>query len=197
MEIKNYINGMIGGNILDAKGDKYNNWGKNEYLGPPGYLLNYYPPIDWIGIGLNALNLYDNGDNSWLSDKNINGEWYIAYLPISNFHILKCILIERPRAGSAQLYKCAKNKNPLSYNLSCECWVGVCLCQDIKVTERYCCEFKFNGIYLKCILMCRVNPYKIRICDTNPTFWIVSGGIHCDEIRAYRILIKYCTKNYN
>jgi hypothetical protein len=29
-----------------------------------------------------VLNFYDNGDNSWLSDKNINGEWYIVYHPI-------------------------------------------------------------------------------------------------------------------
>ena len=48
---KNFFIQII--DMLDAKGDKFNNnLGKNKYRGPPGYLLNYDPPINWIGIGL-------------------------------------------------------------------------------------------------------------------------------------------------
>jgi hypothetical protein len=40
--------------------------------------------------------------------------------------------------------------------------------------------------------MCRVNPYKVRISSIKNDYWIVNpeGKNHCDEIRAYRILIK-------
>ena len=61
--------------------------------------IDYYPPINLIWISLNVLNLYDNGDNSWLNDKNINGEWYIAFHGIRDFHILKCILKEGFRSN--------------------------------------------------------------------------------------------------
>ena len=90
---KNFFIQII--DMLYAKGVKFNNnWGKNKYRGPPGSLLNYDPLINWIGIGLRVLNFYDNGDNSWLSDKNINGEWYKVYHPIQNLWDLKFILEE-------------------------------------------------------------------------------------------------------
>ena len=48
--------------------------------------------------------------------------------------------------------------------------------------------------------MCRINPYKVRICKNKPEYWVVSGdnlnqGVskikkYDDEIRPYRILLK-------
>ena len=47
--------------------------------------------------------------------------------------------------------------------------------------------------------MCRVNPYKIRICSGEKNYWIVSGdkireksykAKYDNEIRPYRILLK-------
>ena len=90
------------------------------------------------------------------------------------------------------------NINLLYYNVYRLCGIGVYLCEDISEVELYFSEFLINGINVKCILMCRVNPYKIRICKNNPILWIVSGDRlndlngrkYDDEIRPYRILIK-------
>ena len=49
--------------------------------------MEYDPPVDWIGISLNVLNLYDIDDNSCLSNKNKSGEWYIAYQGTKVFQI--------------------------------------------------------------------------------------------------------------
>lgn len=59
-----------------------NNWDIGRKNGPPGYLKDYFPPHGWIGIRLKVLNLYDNGDITWLGNYNQKGEWYIAYHPI-------------------------------------------------------------------------------------------------------------------
>ena len=42
---------------------------------------NYYydPPIGWIGIGLKALQKFDNGDDTWIGNNNSEGEWAVAY----------------------------------------------------------------------------------------------------------------------
>ena len=45
--------------------------------------------------------------------------------------------------------------------------------------------------------MLRVNPYKIRICEGEPDFWVFEGFTDeekkrqfDDEVRPYRILLK-------
>ena len=43
-----------------------------------GYLKNYSPPLGFIGIGLQVFNLYDNGDNTWIGNKNKPGELVLA-----------------------------------------------------------------------------------------------------------------------
>ena len=55
--------------MFDSRGDnKDGGWGIGQKRGPPGYLINYDPPIGYIGYGLRVLNQYDNGD----IDNNIN-----------------------------------------------------------------------------------------------------------------------------
>ena len=44
-------------NMLDKRGNRESGWGVNEKRGNKPY----YPPIDWKGIGLKAMDKYDNG----------------------------------------------------------------------------------------------------------------------------------------
>lgn len=70
----------IDSSILDSKGDKNKDWSTNSIRGGE----NYIPPIGWYGIGLKVNNLYMNYTN-WLSCKNVEGEFAVAYLGINNF----------------------------------------------------------------------------------------------------------------
>ena len=46
--------------------------------------------------------MYDNGDNSWIGDKNQKGEWYIAYHAIKSLEALNGILNVGFRKGAFQ-----------------------------------------------------------------------------------------------
>ena len=56
---------------------------KYNFISPNLTLTNkrgsekYDPPYGWLGIGLNVINKYDNGDNIWLNKD--NDSWAIAY----------------------------------------------------------------------------------------------------------------------
>jgi glycerol-3-phosphate dehydrogenase (NAD(P)+) len=90
--------------------------------------------LGWIGFGLKVLNLYDNGDNSWLSNINIKGEWYIAYHAtlLSN---VRPIILNGFRAGPSQLRSNDININPLSNGEFPRCGNGVYLSPYIKEDE--------------------------------------------------------------
>ena len=55
---------------LDARGNRFDNLAINKKRGNKPYNL----PLGWIGIGLNVLDKYENGDNKWIVMKNIKGE---------------------------------------------------------------------------------------------------------------------------
>jgi len=71
-------------------------WGFGEKRGG----FDYYPPIGWIGIGLNVLGKYDNGNNEWLNHDGGDKEWAIAYHGIDG-KFLKTILISGFKVGPA------------------------------------------------------------------------------------------------
>ena len=54
----------------------------------------------------------------------------------------------------------------------------------IKIADHY--SAPINGY--KCVLMCRVNPNKIRVPQNEKKYWILNGNFN--EIRPYRLLIK-------
>ena len=96
------INGCkVNIHLLDNLGNCLG-WNLGRKSGPPGYLKKYYPPLDFIGIGLKCINMYDNGDNSWIGDKNQNGEWYIAYHAIKSVQALIGILNNGFKRGAFQ-----------------------------------------------------------------------------------------------
>ena len=69
-----------------------------------------------------------------------------------------------------------------------KCGGGVCLFQDPKLAESSAGIINIFGIEYKILLICRVNPKKIRQPEDHNKFWILNPTP--DEIRPYRILFK-------
>ena len=72
------------------------------------------------------------------------------------------------------------------YQISDNCGDGVCVFQNPEYAENSAGFIDILGFRIKIILMCRVNPKKIRQPKNFPECWILNP----DEIRPYRILIK-------
>ena len=83
-----------------------------------------------------------------------------------------------------QLYKNEKDIR----NNNLECGDGICCFQNPKFAENEAGIIDVLGYRIKIILMCRVNPKKIRQPINFPDCWILNPTP--DEIRHYRILIK-------
>ena len=181
---------ILSPDILDPKGDRYKGWGINESRGGEKYI----PPLDgWIGIGLKVLNKYDD-NNKWLGYRNFNGEYSVAYYGLHNFlndtetelndlnnYIRDIATIINEKAF-------IEEDNKRSGILRSKCGGGVCLFQDPKYAEYCAGEIIWKGFLFKILLMCRVNPNKIRQPIDHDYFWILNPTP--DEIRPYRILIK-------
>ena len=69
-----------------------------------------------------------------------------------------------------------------------KCGDGVCLFQNPEYAENSAGIINVCGYQIKVILMCRVNPEKIRQPENFEDCWILNPTP--DEIRPYRILIK-------
>jgi hypothetical protein len=181
--------------------NKYNvtngEWSINKKSGPPEQLIDYDPLIGYIGYGLNIQKLYGDTNNKWLGMDNSEGEWNIAYHGTS-YKYVKSILENGFGAGNGQYYENDNNINKLSNPPFEKCGKGVYCTPKIKEAEKYAQTIKIGNFNYKLILMCRVNPYKYRIAQSYPDYWIVSGDPlkqgnikkYDDEIRPYRILLK-------
>ena len=181
--------------------NKYNvtngEWSINKKSGPPEQLIDYDPPIGYIGYGLNIQKLYGDTNNKWLGMDNSEGEWNIAYHGTS-YKYVKSILENGFGAGLGQFHEISDNINKLSNPPFEKCGKGVYCTPKIKEAEKYAQTIQIGNFNYKLILMCRVNPYKYRIAQSYPDYWIVSGDPlnqgnikkYDDEIRPYRILLK-------
>jgi hypothetical protein len=78
--------------------------GNSQKRGPPKYLKDYIPPLKFKGYGLKVSKVYDNGNDTWLSMDNIEGEWYIAYHGTGGNEIVNKIMNEGFKAGNGQVY---------------------------------------------------------------------------------------------
>ena len=192
--------------ILDSRGHCLGDWEIGRKSGPAGYLKNYSPPLGFIGIGLQVFNLYDNGDNTWIGNKNQPGEWYIAYHGIKSIMALYGILLNGFRRGAYQECEDEENINPLTRNQYNTCGKGVYFIPDFDETKKYIETFNYLGINYRVILMCRINPNKVRIADIGDGLesWIINGDElndpngkkYDDEVRICRILVEI-NKNNN
>ena len=183
---------ILSKDILEPRWDRHKGWGIDEKRGGE----NYIPPLDgWVALGLKVLNKYEN-NNNWLSYEGIKGEYAIAYYGLYNnlgnneelisdlnedIRDIKNIISER-------LFQDEKDKRTGFWIFREKCGGGVCLFQDPKFAEKSAGIVSVHGVNYKILLMCRVNPKKIRQPLEYDKFWILNPTP--DEIRPYRILIK-------
>ena len=161
-----------------------NEWQKNGERGGE----DYFPPIGWSGYGINiqeTLDERDDDDSFYNFDK--DGYFAVAYLGISNTYnntknnnfLNKNSLV---KISNEQKYCNAKDiKNP-----SKKCGSGVYLFTNPQIAENTAGIIDVDGIRYKILLMCKVNPNKIRKPEGFKDCWILNP---CD-IKPYKILIK-------
>ena len=169
--------------LLDPIGDRKKGWGENEKRGGEQYI----PPLDgWQGIGLKVKDKY--GNNDWLDYRNRPGEFSIAYLNICDFQddIISNI-VNISNIESESFYSQEIDCRNTSFFSNKRCGYGVYLFQDPKDAEDRTGFLDLFGYRIKIILMCRINPAKIRQ-PKNTMIWILNPN--SEEIRPYRLLIK-------
>ena len=177
-------------NQLDPRGNRIEGWGINEMRGSKPY----NPPLGWIGIGLNVMDKYDDGDNTWLDMNNLEGEWCVAYHGIGQKHnsdqvkkITGLIINSELKAGSGQVHEDCLDK----FHPGKKVGIGVYCTPNIETAAGYAGISEINGISYKTVFMLRVKPDAIRCCSEcnfAKDYWVVNGT--SDEIRPYRILYK-------
>ena len=145
--------------ILDERGNKdHSEWPKTQQT-RGGF--NYYPPNNrWIGFGLKVWDVYDNGNNDWIAKDNNPNEWTVAY------HGTSFSAVQPICRGDGKFFssieegaihqKCRYfiNVNKKSQNEYHICGEGASFSSNFKHAAQYS-----RGV----IIMCRVNPNKLRI----------------------------------
>ena len=183
---------QISSNILDPEGNRTCGWGQNETRGGEAYI----PPLNnWKGFGLKVTGLYDKGNDDWLNYQNKKGEFAIAYMGINNYLGESNKMISQITNYSKnirnlikdKLYRDETNIRNKGSNYK-KCKDGVCLFQNPEYAENSAGIINVCGYQIKVVLMCRVNPKKIRQPENFKDCWILNPTP--DEIRPYRILIK-------
>ena len=191
--------------LLDPKGNNFGD-GYEQYNFIRGG-EQYDPPYEWHAYGLKVLNNYDNRNNDWLACNNNPNEWAVAYHGVGGkrgkfgtvFENVVSIAKNNLSPGLRQKYEEKKNIRQITRNQGyLNCGRGVYLTPIIEEAEKWADEeyFMNKTFKFKLIMMCRINPKKIREPDRgnkNP-FWILNGN--SEEIRPYRILIKELKELY-
>ena len=181
-------------NLFDHRwNNRDGGWGKGEKRGG----FDYIPPEGWIGYGLNVGGRYDGGNNDWLSYEHPKNEYAIAYYPIKNYYddpkemkkLIASLCNNNTMTDNQDLYYniFANDINKRDGN-SDICGDGIYLFQDIKIAEMQASIIEIKSIAYKVLIMCRVNPNKIRIPKSFPNVWILNPNSF--EIRQYRVLLK-------
>ena len=174
-------------NMLYSKvNNRDGGWGKNEKRG--GKI--YYPPIGWVGYGLNVVDAYE--DNIWLGYQNIGEEWSVAYNGIGtglidNKSLSQSVIqsgIININEGISGIFLNTSNM----FNDREMVGEGVIVSPNPEIMEKCCGNIIYNYKKYKIGFMSRVNPKKIRSPLGKSDYWVING--FDDEIRPYRILIK-------
>ena len=173
-------------NMLDSRGNR-----KPEEWSKPGQKrggVDYSPPgNNWVGFGLRVLGQYDNGNNEWIGNNGSPKEWAVAYHGTSE-NAVKPICSEDGKffstikeGATGQKCKDYKNINVLSKEKFPICGEGTYCSPHLNYASGYS-----SGV----IIMCRVNPYLIRVPKGIYAHdeWITDGTRN--TIRPYRLLAK-------
>ena len=151
----------------------------------------YDPPYNWLGLGLNVLGRFDDGNDDWLEDISDKSEWAIAYRGISskNQKHIKVMLkhfIEERNLEIARINfkdKFGKKLNDKRHWGTIES--GIYMTPYIKIAEKYTKTISFNNKNYKVLLMAKVKVSEIKE-PKNSNFWVLDN----DKIRIYRVLFK-------
>lgn len=180
-------------NIFDERGNNEDGgWGVGEKRGGEDYI----PPFGYKGYGISAMGKYDGGNDDWLSYNGRDGEFAVAYLGIGHSSG-KSDKIKDKLSSFTKNINSVKNFNVLNSfadekdlrHPGKKCGKGVYLFQDPRTAECNGAHLvNILGVTYKILLMCRVNPKKIRQPASSPYVWILQPTP--DEIRPYRILVK-------
>ena len=174
----------INENKFDNRGNFLNpNLRKNKFRGKE----LYYPPYNWMGIGLNILGRFDDGNDNWIEDISKESEWAIAYRGISskNPNVVKKILknfIENRDLKSA-IVNFKKKLNDRRHWKTIDS--GIYVTPYIKVAEKYTQTISFNNKNYKVLLMAKVKIREIME-PKGSLFWILNNN----NIRIYRVIFK-------
>ena len=172
-------------NMLDERGNR----NPSEWPEPPQTRggLPYHPPThDWVGYGLKVWNQYDNKNNDWIAMDNNPNEWAVAFHGTSTSAV-KPICKKDGKFFStvdegAKWQKCKDyiNVNKKSQNLYKTCGEGAYVSPHLEYAAKY---------YKGAMIMCRVNPNKIRIPQGEyEKYEYLTDGTR-NTIRPYRLLV--------
>ena len=151
----------------------------------------YYPPThNWVGYGLKVLDEYDNGNNDWIAKNNNPNEWAVAFHGTSSYAVKPIcgkggkFYSTSKEGATGQKCKNCLNINSRSQNIYKICDEGTYVSPFLDYAKYYA-----NYYSLPVVIMCRVNPNKIRIPqgEFEKKEWITDGTRN--TIRPYRILI--------
>ena len=192
IEEKPLIEGcQLNSDIFDPEGNNQDGgWALGETRGKEEYI----PPIGWFGYGLKVKGKYDNGNDTWLDYNDYkDGIFAVAYFGISNIYgnkkNLKNFLVEIAsqdalKIGYEQTYKDDQDiRHPTQ-----KCGSGIYLFQNPEIAENTAGIINIGAVRYKLLIMCRVNPKKIRQPKGFKDCWILNSSPF--EIRPYRILVK-------
>ena len=160
-----------------------------KLIGPINYPKNFVQPNGWTAIALKVSKKYDGGDDTWLENSNKDGVWYVGFHGVKTLNSINNIFFMNFLKGPRQECKNDNNTNPLTIHLFPKCGVGAYFAQNINEAKTYCDNILYKGINYKVVLMCRLNPNKVRISNKgiNNDYMIVNGNK--DEVRPYKILL--------
>ena len=153
--------------------------------------MPYNPPThNWIGYGLKVLGQYDNGNNDWIEMNGNPNEWAVAYHGTGASAVNPICkkggkFFSRNIRGEAERQKCENysNMNPRNKDKIKYCGVGAYFSPRLDYANGYAV-----GKESPVVIMCRVNPYKIRIPQGyEEKEWITDGTRN--TVRPYRILV--------
>ena len=96
--------------------------------------LPYNPPYEYYGCALKVIGSYDSGDDTWLGQTNIDGEFAVAYHGIrSSLDAVNGIMNSYLKEGANQA--CRKDDDMMHPGK--KCGKGVYVTPNIKTAEKY------------------------------------------------------------
>ena len=163
----------------------YNNAENNLRRGGEEYIQ----PLSWTAYGINISGKYDFGDNTWLGNNNINGEFAVAYYGINNLinHNLNIFQDLISLMGNYESGKTFINVNNIR-SPGQKCKTGAYFYKNPAHAENASDSINIGGFEYKIMFMCRVKTSAIRQPENFQDCWILSPTP--DEVRPYKILIK-------